>query len=673
MKSFFAPATALISRFNYPGKFILIGLVFAIPIGFMLTQILTTINHEIRMAETERDGLEYIVSLRKVVEHVQQHRGMANGYLGGDLSFAPKLEASEAEINKALAAAAAQQKLHGASFNVDAEFGELQKKWQQLDGWKGMTPAASFGGHTAVVNDLMALMVTVADKSGLTLDPAADSYYLKTLLVTNLLPLEETLAQTRGMGTLVAARKTIELEERVKLSMRSGTLQSLLRETESNLKRGFDANPALREALQQVGDETLQEIRKVDAMVNRELILAEQITLAPAENFAATTKALAASLTLYDAVAAKFDSLLQQRAVEAHRHRLLIVGLTLLLLAVGAYLFVGTYISMHGAISDLRAITARFAAGDLTGRVKLKVQDELVHVAESFNGMADQLGQLIENVAQAVRKMSHSAADLSVASEQVAKGSQEQSNAAASMAAAVEEVTVSIAQVADNSRHADEVAGAARTLSADGLEVVQAAVSEMRKIAQSVQESAVTVGSLGDSSTQISEVLGEIKSIADQTNLLALNAAIEAARAGETGRGFAVVADEVRKLAERTTQATIQIGEMVDKIRAETTAAVAGMESGRVQVNTGVELANRAGAAMERINQGAQDVTLTVSEIAFATREQSSASNEIARNVERIAQMAEENAAAVNMSADAARQLKMEAERLEQELRRFKL
>ncbi|MGC7974489.1 methyl-accepting chemotaxis protein, partial [Salmonella enterica] len=59
----------------------------------------------------------------------------------------------------------------------------------------------------------------------------------------------------------------------------------------------------------------------------------------------------------------------------------------------------------------------------------------------------------------------------------------------------------------------------------------------------------------------------------------ALNAAIEAARAGEQGRGFAVVAGEVRQLAQRTKEATDDIGVMVRAITEEAERAETGMNS----------------------------------------------------------------------------------------------
>jgi methyl-accepting chemotaxis protein len=670
MNTFLFPAIRLISRFNYPVKFLLIALTFALPIGFMLIQLLHSINEEIAATEREQQGLAYIIQLRSVVEKIQQHRGMSGALLGGDQSFADRIASNEEEIQSSWGSV----RNVSTALGLEAELGAAQEKWQSLDSeWKQQTAATSFINHTELVMDLMQLMVSAADRSRLTFDPTPDGYYIKTLLVANLLPLEEAIAQARGMSTLMAARGMLQLEDRTSLAIQTGTIRSLLTETELNIERSFSANRHIQENLQQYRLAIQTDIRSFDDLIDNGLIKAEQPKLSPADGFSAGSRAIAATLKFYDAAAKNFTVMLDERASAGKRKRTLLLGITVCLLALGGYLFAGTYASIHGAITDLREAATRFASGDLTGRVKLTVRDELVHVADSFNGMADHIGHLIDNIAQAVERITHSATELSVVSEQVAKGSQEQSNAASAMAASVQQVTVSIAMVADNSRRADEVAEKARTLSADGLEVVQSAVSEMRNIALTVRDSATKVDSLGESSTQIAEILGVIKSIADQTNLLALNAAIEAARAGETGRGFAVVADEVRKLAERTAQATTQIGDMIEKIRAETASAVVGMEQGCIQTETGVDLANSAGKAMELINIGAAEVTQAVSEIAAATQEQSAASNEIARNVEWIAQMAEENANAVRQSAQAARKMEAEAERLNSAVHQFRM
>src|SRR5690606_38870280 len=109
------------------------------------------------------------------------------------------------------------------------------------------------------------------------------------------------------------------------------------------------------------------------------------------------------------------------------------------------------------------------------------------------------------------------------------------------------------------------------------------------------------VEQLGRDSQQVGEIVQVISDIADQTNLLALNAAIEAARAGEHGKGFAVVADEVRKLAERSAESAEQIAELIKTMQSGVAEAVSAMEQGTQKVETGTELANQAGKALESI------------------------------------------------------------------------
>jgi methyl-accepting chemotaxis protein len=195
----------------------------------------------------------------------------------------------------------------------------------------------------------------------------------------------------------------------------------------------------------------------------------------------------------------------------------------------------------------------------------------------------------------------------------------------------------------------------------------------MKRIADVVNRSAETVKALGNSSNQIGEIIVVIDDIADQTNLLALNAAIEAARAGEQGRGFAVVADEVRKLAERTTKATKEISGMIKSIQADTAGAVSSMEEGTHEVDSGIKLADRAGASLREIVGMIQNLTDMVAQIASASEQQSSASEQISKNVDAISKVTGETASGTQQVARAAEDLNRLTENLQQLVSKFKL
>jgi methyl-accepting chemotaxis protein len=178
---------------------------------------------------------------------------------------------------------------------------------------------------------------------------------------------------------------------------------------------------------------------------------------------------------------------------------------------------------------------------------------------------------------------------------------------------------------------------------------------------------------LGQQSNQISSVVQVIKDVAEQTNLLALNAAIEAARAGEQGRGFAVVADEVRKLAERTTRATAEISGVIGAIQESTRKAVTSMSSAVTKVNGGVDLAQKAGDSINQIKDGSAQVINVVDSISSALVEQNIASNNIASNVEKVAQMSDKNRASTSETASAANHMKQVADTMRLAVSQFKI
>jgi len=218
----------------------------------------------------------------------------------------------------------------------------------------------------------------------------------------------------------------------------------------------------------------------------------------------------------------------------------------------------------------------------------------------------------------------------------------------------------------DTSQHTD--------LSAQrGAQVVQQTVEVMHRIAQQMQEASDGIEALDKQSQLIGAILKTISGIADQTNLLALNAAIEAARAGEMGRGFAVVADEVRTLASRTQASTDEIQQMIQGLKSGAENAVNSMHAGRAATGTGVEASQRTGQSLGAITEQVEAISDMNTQVAAATEEQSSVTEEITHNVQGIADLAQATASDVQGCLEDCQALSRLADDLSRQMGSFKL
>ncbi|QEM67696.1 methyl-accepting chemotaxis protein [Geobacter sp. FeAm09] len=328
---------------------------------------------------------------------------------------------------------------------------------------------------------------------------------------------------------------------------------------------------------------------------------------------------------------------------------------------------------LHRNITSLMAGARQIAAGKLYMRVARRSGDEMGQLAEAFNQMADDLCDLIGQVSTTSSSIAASSGQLHASSEIMATavgGVLEQALIAATSS---EEMASTSGEISQNCHQAAEAATLANHSAAEGVEVVKESITVMGRIAERFRETSITVEQLGGRSDQIGTIVGTIEDIADQTNLLALNAAIEAARAGDQGRGFAVVADEVRALAERTTNATREIGSMIKTIQTETYAAVASMKEGAMEVEQGTSGADRSGKALDDILQQVGAVTVQVNQIAVAAAEQTATTQEISNNIHGISSVVREREYAIKDSLSAAQNLDASAEKLQALVNRFRL
>ncbi|WP_217527977.1 methyl-accepting chemotaxis protein [Vibrio cholerae] len=204
------------------------------------------------------------------------------------------------------------------------------------------------------------------------------------------------------------------------------------------------------------------------------------------------------------------------------------------------------------------------------------------------------------------------------------------------VAAAITEMNITANEIAQNAQAASDATSNAQNAAREGMKAVETTVEAMNDMATQLGQASTVIEQLASQSATIGQVMEVIRSIAEQTNLLALNAAIEAARAGDQGRGFAVVADEVRKLAQRSTESTEEIQEIITSIQTSTKNAVNAIEQGNKLSSSCVDSANLSGGKLTTLLSQISDIAMRNEQIATAVEEMAKVTEDMNRSVQSI-------------------------------------
>ncbi|MGE0452554.1 MAG: methyl-accepting chemotaxis protein [Vicinamibacteria bacterium] len=283
---------------------------------------------------------------------------------------------------------------------------------------------------------------------------------------------------------------------------------------------------------------------------------------------------------------------------------------------------------------------------------------------EEMTVSIDQVAKNLESLASTVVDTSATIEEMTTFIEAVARNAESLGNSAGRTNTTVSEMAKAIGDVAKTAEEADRISQRAKDDAQTGDEAVGRAIEGIRTISDTMENTARVITGLGRRSQEIGKILEVIEEIADQTNLLALNAAIEAARAGEAGRGFAVVADEVRKLAERSVEATKEIGEVIRQVQQETTDAVDTAKAGAGAAKEGISLADKAGLALRRIMDSVTRSSQLMAQIASSTARQSEASEEVLKTAGEMMNATNQVTTAVREQAAGSRQIRAAVENI---------
>ena len=350
-----------------------------------------------------------------------------------------------------------------------------------------------------------------------------------------------------------------------------------------------------------------------------------------------------------------------------------VIGCVIAGLVMGALNYVVMSIVLVTKLKRISQVASAIAQKDLSFTCSMQSDDTLGEIIISFNEMAASLRLLIGQASRLSDQVHGDAQALHAQADQIHGRVDGLNVRAKQIDHAIGDLDHAIGDISERPDQAEHQAREAGNTAREGVGVSQASLAGMARIHTTVNDATAFVEKLGQSSEQVGAIVQVIKEIADQTNLLALNAAIEAARAGEQGRGFAVVADEVRKLAEKTTQATGEIGTMIKTIQGETRQATEAIGHGMEEAVTGLGNARDVGTALERIAASIDQLTQSVHAITGATAQQRGAVDQVRTSVEAITSLNRETLADSERGVELAASLAARVGSLDETVKSFRL
>ncbi|WP_295478999.1 methyl-accepting chemotaxis protein [uncultured Pseudomonas sp.] len=347
--------------------------------------------------------------------------------------------------------------------------------------------------------------------------------------------------------------------------------------------------------------------------------------------------------------------------------------------AIGAVLLLSLLLAWRLSVSIIQPmrhalhIANTIAAGDLTEHDVPAGKDEPAQLLQTLERMRGNLHGTIDQIHAAAVQLSNAVQEMTSIAEVSATNLKLQNSEIEQAAVAINQMSQAAEEVAGNASNTVSESQASSHAALQGQERLSATIGSIRHLTDNVLDSSHQAEGLAEQTQNINSILDVIRSIANQTNLLALNAAIEAARAGEAGRGFAVVADEVRSLAQRTSDSTSEIEELISGVQKSTQQTAQSLRHTASQASQTLEQAAATGEALTMIISSTTTINGRNLQIASAAEQQAQVAHEVDRNLNSIRDLSTQTASGAQQASMASNELSLLANDLNSMVRRFVL
>lgn len=393
MQALFSPAVALMNRLSFSKKFVVIGFLSLLAVLVVFYSLYQSLSRVIVDSERELQGLVQIKHITQAMQFVQQHRGLSVAVLGGIDGLSEKRDLSEAKVSAALSTL--EQNLSADSSTAQA-YAAVKNDWNQLrQNAASQNIQESYRLHGLLVEKLLDLEKLIGEEFLLFTDSNLDSYHL-IMLVTEQMPTAlEGIAQLRGYGMGILAKKQISDQEKIEIYVLKNRIEAgmdVIEETTHDFQR---YKPELHPILATTRENIVNASSLITQYVIADIIQ-EKFSINPEYFYSTVTLALDTAYSeIYDSFIPATEQLIKARINVAKTTLALSIGIPGFIFLLIIYFAIGAHLAVSRYIAKLAKTAKAFSGGDFQQRMPLTLHDEIGQVAESFNEMADGFAALL--------------------------------------------------------------------------------------------------------------------------------------------------------------------------------------------------------------------------------------------------------------------------------------